>query len=345
MASKAWRAARWFAKLRYNAQNEVEHRDVEDVKDDVVVVQSDVSTVTTQVTNGNVDADTLDGHHQNAFARADLSNVSSLPSGVVSQLKGDKGDKGDTGATGPQGATGAAGADGVKGDKGDTGATGPAGANGSTGPQGPQGAAGSTGPAGPADWNAIPNKPSILSSSDVLNIVRLELIDTTEQVFASAGTFTFTVQPGVTQVSLTAAGGGGTGRCHAGGWAGYTHGQTGGIVTGATLNLNSSSGGTLTIVVGGARGQTRVYGMGADARMNAGANSSGSASPASVTGTSGGVINGNLTGRSAGQYSSYAPYNTILGGNYARGGMGNHHQYCQGGKGGIVKIAAIKPGS
>jgi hypothetical protein len=115
-------------------------------------------------------------------ANADLSNVTTLPAGVVAQLKGDqgiqglKGDtgatgatgaqgqqgiqgpKGDTGATGAQGPqgiqglkgdTGATGAQGAKGDTGATGATGPKGDTGATGPQGIQGVTGATGAQGP----------------------------------------------------------------------------------------------------------------------------------------------------------------------------------------------------
>jgi len=115
-------------------------------------------------------------------ANADLSNVTTLPAGVVAQLKGDqgiqglKGDtgatgatgaqgqqgiqgpKGDTGATGAQGPqgiqglkgdTGATGAQGPKGDTGETGATGPKGDTGATGPQGIQGVTGATGAQGP----------------------------------------------------------------------------------------------------------------------------------------------------------------------------------------------------
>jgi hypothetical protein len=106
-------------------------------------------------------------------ANADLSNVTTLPAGVVAQLKGDqgiqglKGDKGDTGATGAQGqqgiqgpkgdtgATGAQGPQGTQGLKGDTGATGAQGAQGiqgetgATGAAGAKGDTGATGPQGP----------------------------------------------------------------------------------------------------------------------------------------------------------------------------------------------------
>jgi hypothetical protein len=100
-------------------------------------------------------------------ANKDFSNVTTLPAGVVAQLKGDKGDKGDTGATGAQGpagpngatgATGATGPQGIQGVKGDTGAAGATGATGAqgiqgvkgdTGAQGPQGLTGATGATGP----------------------------------------------------------------------------------------------------------------------------------------------------------------------------------------------------
>jgi len=103
-------------------------------------------------------------------AAKDLSNVTTLPAGVVAQLKGDTGATGAAGATGAQGpagpngatgATGATGPQGIQGVKGDTGATGAAGAKGDTGDTGAQGiqglkgdtgstgATGLTGPAGP----------------------------------------------------------------------------------------------------------------------------------------------------------------------------------------------------
>ena len=63
-----------------------------------------------------------------AKANSDLSNVGTLPAGVVTQLKGAQGPQGPQGATGPQGPQGA---------------TGPQGPQGATGPQGPQGATGS----------------------------------------------------------------------------------------------------------------------------------------------------------------------------------------------------------
>ena len=81
-------------------------------------------------------------------ANIDLSNVTTLPAGVIAQLVG------ATGATGSQGIQGVAGPTGSKGDTGTAGATGSAGAQGTTGPtgatgsQGIQGATGSTGAAG-----------------------------------------------------------------------------------------------------------------------------------------------------------------------------------------------------
>ncbi|CAB4122433.1 hypothetical protein UFOVP35_17 [uncultured Caudovirales phage] len=81
-------------------------------------------------------------------ANADLSNVASLPAGVVAQLKGDTGATGQKGDTGATGAAGAAGAAGVKGDTGATGATGAAGVKGDTGATGPAGVKGDTGAAG-----------------------------------------------------------------------------------------------------------------------------------------------------------------------------------------------------
>jgi len=81
-------------------------------------------------------------------ANADLSNVTTLPAGVVAQLKGDKGDTGAQGPQGLKGDTGATGAQGPQGLKGDTGATGATGATGPQGIQGPQGDTGATGPQG-----------------------------------------------------------------------------------------------------------------------------------------------------------------------------------------------------
>jgi len=91
-------------------------------------------------------------------ANADLSNVTTLPAGVVAQLKGDQGIqglKGDTGATGAAGAQGQQGIQGPKGDTGATGAQGPQGTQGlkgdtgATGAQGPKGDTGETGATGP----------------------------------------------------------------------------------------------------------------------------------------------------------------------------------------------------
>ena len=99
--------------------------------------------------SGHVRADKMD-----TAAKADMSNVGTLPASVKAQLKGDIG---NTGSTGPQGATGSAGARGVdgvtgpqgaQGIQGITGPTGPAGSNGATGAQGIKGDTGNTGAAG-----------------------------------------------------------------------------------------------------------------------------------------------------------------------------------------------------
>jgi hypothetical protein len=88
-------------------------------------------------------------------ANKDLSNVTTLPAGVVAQLKGDTGATGAAGATGaqgpagPNGATGATGAQGPQGIQGTTGATGAQGPQGLKGDTGSAGADGATGPAGP----------------------------------------------------------------------------------------------------------------------------------------------------------------------------------------------------
>ena len=88
-------------------------------------------------------------------AAKDLSNVTTLPAGVVAQLKGDTGATGAAGATGaqgpagPNGATGATGAQGPQGIQGTTGATGAQGPQGLKGDTGSAGADGATGPAGP----------------------------------------------------------------------------------------------------------------------------------------------------------------------------------------------------
>ena len=80
-----------------------------------------------------------------AKAAADLSNVGTLPAGVVTQLKG---------------ATGATGATGMQGIQGLTGATGTAGATGATGPTGAQGIQGLTGATGAASTVAGPTGPT-----------------------------------------------------------------------------------------------------------------------------------------------------------------------------------------
>jgi hypothetical protein len=116
---------------------------LKEIADQLANDQSAVSALTTVVSNK---------------AAKDLSNVTTLPAGVVAQLKGDKGDKGDTGATGAQGpagpngatgATGAQGPQGIQGVKGDTGATGPQGLKGDTGSAGADGATGPAGAQGP----------------------------------------------------------------------------------------------------------------------------------------------------------------------------------------------------
>ena len=133
-----------------------------------------------------------DSEVSETYAAKDLSNVGTLPSSVVTQLRGPQGNTGpqgpigptgpagadgvagndgatgpagpqgprgltgntgSTGSQGPVGPAGANGAQGPKGDKGDTGNTGPAGA---TGPTGATGAAGPQGPAGPAGANGSP---------------------------------------------------------------------------------------------------------------------------------------------------------------------------------------------
>jgi len=63
-------------------------------------------------------------------ANADLSNVATIPSSVVSQLKG------ETGNTGNNGINGTDGTDGTDGTKGDTGADGAKGDTGATGNNG-----------------------------------------------------------------------------------------------------------------------------------------------------------------------------------------------------------------
>jgi hypothetical protein len=153
--------------------------------------QSAVSALTTVVSNK---------------ANSDLSNVTTLPAGVVAQLKGDTGATGAAGATGaqgpagPNGATGATGAQGpqgiqgttgatgaqgpqglkgdtgadgaqgiqgLKGDKGDTGNTGPQGATGATGPQGPTGATGAQGPKGDTGNTGPAGSDASVTSSSI----------------------------------------------------------------------------------------------------------------------------------------------------------------------------------
>ena len=136
-----------------------------------------------------------------AKAASDLSNVGTLPAGVVTQLKGATGATGATGAQGIQGLTGATGTAGatgptgpqgiqgltgatgaastVAGPTGPTGATGASGTAGATGAQGiqgltgatgaastvagPTGATGATGPAGTTTWSGITTKPTTLA--------------------------------------------------------------------------------------------------------------------------------------------------------------------------------------
>jgi precorrin isomerase len=121
---------------------------LKEIADQLAADESAVAALTTTVSNK---------------ANKDLSNVTTLPAGVVAQLKGDKGDTGATGTTGAQGPagpngakgdTGATGAQGIQGEKGDTGAQGPQGIQGlkgdtgSTGATGAQGIKGDTGATG-----------------------------------------------------------------------------------------------------------------------------------------------------------------------------------------------------
>lgn len=115
---------------------------LKEIADQLASDESAVAALTTTVSNK---------------ANKDLSNVTTLPAGVVAQLKGDKGDTGATGATGaqgpagPNGAKGDTGATGAQGPKGDTGAAGTNGTNGTNGmdgAQGPQGLKGDTGATG-----------------------------------------------------------------------------------------------------------------------------------------------------------------------------------------------------
>ena len=94
------------------------------------------------------------------FAKNDLVNVSSLPTALQAEIKGDTGPAGIDGVngavgptgyvglTGPRGATGATGAAGSQGPTGPTGNTGPVGSVGATGAQGAVGPQGPQGPAG-----------------------------------------------------------------------------------------------------------------------------------------------------------------------------------------------------
>ena len=105
--------------------------------------------------SGHVRADKMD-----TAAKADMSNVTTLPDAVKAQLKGDIGNTGAQGTQGIRGATGAAGANGTigvdgaagpqgpQGTKGNTGATGAAGSNGTNGATGARGPTGATGPQG-----------------------------------------------------------------------------------------------------------------------------------------------------------------------------------------------------
>ena len=93
-------------------------------------------------------------------ANADLSNVGTLPAGVIAQLVGPQGATGSTGPTGAAGAQGVAGAAGADGANGTAGATGPTGA---AGTQGIQGVAGAAGAAGAASIVAGPTGPTGLT--------------------------------------------------------------------------------------------------------------------------------------------------------------------------------------
>jgi len=105
--------------------------------------------------NGDIRSDKMD-----TAAKADMSNVTTLPAAVKAQLKGDIGNTGAQGTQGIQGPTGAAGANGTigvdgaagpqgpQGTTGNTGATGAAGSNGTNGATGARGPTGATGSAG-----------------------------------------------------------------------------------------------------------------------------------------------------------------------------------------------------
>jgi len=103
--------------------------------------------------DGNIKSDKM----STSAAKNDLSNVTSLPAAVRTQLKGDIGNTGATGATGavgPAGSNGTIGVDGARGPAGSNGAvgakgnTGNTGSQGATGPQGAQGIQGATGSQG-----------------------------------------------------------------------------------------------------------------------------------------------------------------------------------------------------
>ena len=128
--SRTRMAADWFAKLRLNALNQVEHTDVADVETDVTsAVDAKATETLTTVSN--------------TYALNDLSNVGTLPAEVTAQLTGPQGPHGPQGIQGEAGAAGATGPQGPQGIQGETGATG------ATGPTGPAGAIGATGAAGP----------------------------------------------------------------------------------------------------------------------------------------------------------------------------------------------------
>jgi len=100
--------------------------------------------------DGNIKSDKM----STSAAKNDLSNVTSLPAAVRTQLKGDIGNTGATGAVGPAGSNGTIGVDGARGPAGSNGAvgakgnTGNTGSQGATGPQGAQGIQGATGSQG-----------------------------------------------------------------------------------------------------------------------------------------------------------------------------------------------------
>ena len=100
--------------------------------------------------DGNIKSDKM----STSAAKNDLSNVTSLPAAVRTQLKGDIGNTGATGATGAVGPAGSNGTIGVDGARGPAGSNGAVGAKGNTGNTGSQGATGATGPQGSADTNA-----------------------------------------------------------------------------------------------------------------------------------------------------------------------------------------------